>query len=329
MVSIEIATAPSDEHLVEGDAVKVETADIAIAPSDEHLEEDVASIVETAVEDDCDFPVHVDERRDPSPAALQETAEKSTDAPVTPSSNSNWFRRDGGETKKPPSRSFWFARPEQGALNRATLKDLDENAKRNEEIGTSRQNTPWWTAEGTVAQPINEEQMKTLNDFHREYRTGSLTPQRGKQSETAIVVRSEPVNVFWDVISRAIRQTALWRTATKIQESSKNAAEQRSKKGAAMRHGLRKFFSKRNTAEEANIVEDKEVAASRRPWWRRFRRNRSGQPQADGQTSTAVVRYEAGPHPFAAAMRKAAAGATGACMVIVGIPLLLFPGTQY
>jgi len=296
-----------------------------------------ASKVETVVEDDCDLPVRVEESRDPSPATTQETGAspdndspkpESSDAPAAPSGNrmGNWFQRDGAETPKPSSGNFWFrkqAKSEQGALNLAALKDLDETARRNEEKGTSQQNTPWWKFGGTAAQPISEKQH--LNDIHRQYRGESSAPQAGPQGETAIVVRSEPVNVLWGVMSRAVRQSPLWRAASNIQESSKAAAEQRAKQGAAVRHGFKRFFRKRETDEEANTETEKQVPASRVPWWRRFRRNRSdiGQPSADGETSTAIIPHQA--EPFADAMRKAAAGVTGTCMVIVGVPLLLFP----
>ncbi|CAJ1951702.1 unnamed protein product [Cylindrotheca closterium] len=315
------------------------SADIDTAPSDEHLMEGWASKVETVVEDECDLPVRAEESRDPSSATgTQETGEsshlfspeaESSDAPVTPSSShgGSWLQRDGIETAKPSSGNFWFrkkAKSGQGSL--AAGKDLDESARRNEEKGAAQQNKPWWKAGREVPQPIDGN--KHLNGIHRQYRgDSSWVPQADPQGETGIVVRSEPVNVLWDLMSRAIRESALWRAATKVHDSSKAAAEERAKQGAAVRHGFRRFFRKRKTDDEENIEAEKKAPAPKVPWWSRFRRNRSNaeQPSVDGETSTAIVPYQPEPHPVAAAMKKAAAGVAGTCMVIVGVPLLLFP----
>lgn len=260
------------------------------ATSGEHLLEDTrVSKVETVVEDAFDLPDEIEESRNPS----------------------------------------------QDTFNRATLRELDDGTRKSEETSSpnkQQQRTRWWRfRRAPVAEP-NAERQDLGTERTPQEEDSSSSQQEGSQTETAIVVRSESVNVLWGLMSRAARRNTLWRAASRVQESSKAAAGQRARQGAALRHGVRKWIRRRNAddQESAGSETEQQVTGTRQSWLRRFRRNRSqvDQSSVNVETSTAIVPYGTGPHPIATVMKKAAVGVTGTCMVIVGVPLLLFPGTK-
>ena len=73
--------------------------------------------------------------------------------------------------------------------------------------------------------------------------------------------------------------------------------------------------------------------------WANFRNRpgKNGQPRQHGNTSadenedmtTILVQCEPGTNPVRVAMKRAGAAIGGGCMLVVGVPLLLFPGIFY
>lgn len=137
----------------------------------------------------------------------------------------------------------------------------------------------------------------------------SFGDSRNITTSQAIVKRARSTAQLWDIMGRFVRPRLPVETRT-IEDGTKD-------KNAPLE------------IPEGDSTEDPQR-------WNRFRNWRNGR-QEDSSTKEgeeqekkkAAVMVREGAGNVAAAVKKAGVAVSGGCMVVVGVPLLLFPGTSY
>jgi hypothetical protein len=286
------------------------------------------------------------------PSAESETSQVNTNR-----NTASWFRRDAHQENRikapsaemvsvnstvlgnpekdiksaPPAASSkftWFHKEKkQDDINFAAMKDLDERAKKNVQA------PPWWMF-GDQNSAVVDPNMN-LNTTYRSYRESNGLDENAATT-TAIVQRSNAMNMLWNALSRAFQQNSIWRAATKANKQTDKTSNTRVGAAALFIHAIQRPFQRRKQQANDNDGTSESAETTSAPRTRRwgfFARSWSqkndeelGASSSEETTSTAIVHVNPSSHPVAVAMRKVAAGLGGTCMVVVGVPLLLLPG---
>jgi hypothetical protein len=305
-----------------------------------------------------------EENREPETSVNEEipfmnwpSAESETSQVNTTRNTASWFRRDTHQENriKAPSAEMvsvnstvlgnpekdtksaspaasskftWFHKEKkQDDLNFAAMKDLDERANKNVQA-------PSWWKFGDQNSAVVDPNMN-INTTYRSYRESNGLDENAATT-TAIVQRSDAMNILWTALSGVFQQNSTWRAATKANKQTYETSNTRVGAATLLIHAIQRPFQRRKQQANDNdgTSENTETtSAPRTRRWGFFARSWSqnndeelGASSSEETTSTAIVPFNPASHHVAVAMRKAAAGLGGTCMVIVGVPLLLLPG---
>lgn len=242
-------------------------------------------------------------------------------------SNSATLRESGNPMKlsstAASSESTWDrSENRQQLITDVALENVDECAKQNEQ-----QRIRSWSIFGSRISAVVDAN-KDVNSKHHSFRQFNGTDENFATT-TAMVQRSNAVNILWNALRRSFQQSSVWQAVTTTNKHPDDAEKTRAGPVELLMHAIQRPFRKRSEQrsddpEKSETVETRSAIKAGR--WGFFRRMLPSQNAIEQSPSRAIVSFDANTHPVAIAMKKAAVGIGGASMVVVGVPLLLFPG---
>jgi hypothetical protein len=247
-----------------------------------------------------------------------------------------------------PHRFRWFGRQQiqEVGIDSSTIQNLDDRAEVNE--GRQDENIKGGFSLNQGARPNRLWRM--FGRMQPEYQAGKAertaandhySPSNSASISTELVIQTEYVNSLWSVLRRSMMGNDVWQPTISNYQKTRQTSTSNSGTAGSWRNPFRRQQAAKPNEVQTNDDKNGTTNAPRtRRWgfWENWsNRNRGQQASTSAEnseegrevTSTALVNYEASVQALRKAMKKASVAVGGGCMVVIGVPLLLFPGMYF